>query len=312
MSAKEIKYSEDAWKALAEGIEKVAEAVRVTLGPKGRNVVLEKSWGSPTITNDGVTIAKEIELKDRFENMGAQLLKEVASKTNDVAGDGTTSATILGNTIFREGLKNVVAGANPMVLKRGIQEAVEVIVAGLKDISEPVETRDKIAQVASISANNDETIGNLIADAMEKVGKEGVITVEESKGINTELEVVEGMAFDKGYISPYMATDKERMVADMEDAFILLTDKKITAIKDILPILEKVVQANKPLVILAEDIEGEALATLVVNKLRGTFNCLAIKAPGFGDRRKAMLEDIAVLTGGQVISEEVGLTLEAT
>ncbi len=312
MSAKQIKYSEEAWRSLAEGIEQVSEAVRVTLGPKGRNVVLEKKWGSPTITNDGVTIAKEIELKDRFQNMGAQLIKEVASKTNDVAGDGTTSATIIGHAIFREGLKNVVAGSNPMELKRGIQKAVEVIVEGIKGISKPVETKDSIAQVASISANNDETIGNLIADAMEKVGKEGVITVEESKGINTELEVVEGMQFDKGYISPYMVTDKDRMVADMEDAFILLTDKKITAIKDILPVLEKVVQANKPLVIIAEDIEGEALATLVVNKLRGTFNCLAIKAPGFGDRRKAMLEDLAVLTGGQVISEEVGLNLEAT
>ena len=312
MSAKQLKYSEEAWRSLADGIEQVAEAVRVTLGPKGRNVVLEKKWGSPTITNDGVTIAKEIELKDRFQNMGAQLLKEVASKTNDIAGDGTTSATILGHAIFKEGLKNVVAGSNPMELKRGIQEAVNVIVEGIKGFSKPVETKDAIAQVASISANNDETIGNLIADAMEKVGKEGVITVEESKGINTELEVVEGMQFDKGYISPYMVTDKDRMVADMEDAFILLTDKKITAIKDILPVLEKVVQANKPLVIIAEDIEGEALATLVVNKLRGTFNCLAIKAPGFGDRRKAMLEDLAVLTGGQVISEEVGLNLETT
>jgi chaperonin GroEL len=312
MSAKKLKYSEEAWRSLADGIEKVAEAVRVTLGPKGRNVVLEKKWGSPTITNDGVTIAKEIELKDRFQNMGAQLLKEVASKTNDIAGDGTTSATILGHAIFKEGLKNVVAGSNPMELKRGIQEAVKVIVEGLKSVSKPVETKDAIAQVASISANNDETIGNLIADAMEKVGKEGVITVEESKGINTELEVVEGMQFDKGYISPYMVTDKDRMVADMEDAFILLTDKKISAIKDILPVLEKVVQANKPLVIIAEDIEGEALATLVVNKLRGTFNCLAIKAPGFGDRRKAMLEDLAILTGGQVISEEVGLNLETT
>jgi len=312
MSAKQLKYSEEAWRSLAEGIETVAEAVRVTLGPKGRNVVLEKKWGSPTITNDGVTIAKEIELKDRFQNMGAQLIKEVASKTNDIAGDGTTSATILGHAIFKEGLKNVVAGSNPMELKRGIQTAVDVIVEGIEGLAKPVETKEETAQVASISANNDETIGDLIADAMEKVGKEGVITVEESKGINTELEVVEGMQFDKGYISPYMVTDKDRMVANMEDAFILLTDKKITAIKDILPVLEKVVQANKPLVIIAEDIEGEALATLVVNKLRGTFNCLAIKAPGFGDRRKAMLEDLAVLTGGQVISEEVGLTLEAT
>lgn len=312
MSSKKLKYSEDAWQSLSRGIGQVADAVRVTLGPKGRNVVLEKKWGSPIITNDGVTIAKEIELKDRFENMGAQLIKEVASKTNDIAGDGTTSATILGHAIFKEGLKNVVAGANPMELKRGIQHAVEVIVAGLRKMAKPVESRDSIAQVASISANNDETIGNLIADAMDKVKKEGVITVEESKCINTELEVVEGMQFDKGYISPYMVTDKDRMVADMEDAFILLTDKKISAIKDILPVLEKVVQANKPLVIIAEDIDGEALATLVVNKLRGTFNCLAVKAPGFGDRRKAMLEDLAILTGGQVISEEVGLNLEAT
>ena len=312
MSSKKLKYSEDAWQSLSQGIGQVADAVRVTLGPKGRNVVLEKKWGSPIITNDGVTIAKEIELKDRFENMGAQLIKEVASKTNDIAGDGTTSATILGHAIFKEGLKNVVAGANPMELKRGIQHAVEVIVSGLRKMAKPVESRDSIAQVASISANNDETIGNLIADAMDKVKKEGVITVEESKCINTELEVVEGMQFDKGYISPYMVTDKDRMVADMEDAFILLTDKKISAIKDILPVLEKVVQANKPLVIIAEDIEGEALATLVVNKLRGTFNCLAVKAPGFGDRRKAMLEDLAILTGGQVISEDVGLNLEAT
>ncbi len=312
MGAKQLKYSNEAWKALADGIEQVADAVRVTLGPKGRNVVLAKSWGSPSITKDGVSVAKEIELKDPFENMGAQLLKEVASKTNDVAGDGTTTATILGHAIFKEGLKNVTAGANPMDLKRGIDKAVSVIVNEIKSLSQPVDTKEAIAQVASISANNDFEIGNLIADAMDKVGNEGVITVEESKGIQTELEIVEGMQFDKGYASPYMVTDKERMEASFDDPFILITDKKITAIKEILPVLEQVVQANKALVIIAEDIEGEALATLVVNKLRGTFNCLALKAPGFGDRRKAMLEDIAILTGAEVISEDKGLKLDAT
>ncbi len=310
MGAKQLKFSEDAWRSLASGIEKVADAVKITLGPKGLNVVLDKKWGSPTITNDGVTIAKEIELEDPFENMGAQLLKEVASKTNDVAGDGTTTATVLGQAIFKEGLKNVVAGTSPMELKKGIEAAIAVVVEGLKKEAKAVETREAIAQVASISANNDEKIGTLIADAMEKVGKDGVITVEESKGIETELDIVEGMQFDKGFVSPYMVTDKERMIASLEDPFILITDKKISAIKDILPILEKVVQAGKSLVILAEDVEGEALATLVVNKLRGTFNCLAIKAPGFGDRRKAMMEDIAILTGGEVISEEKGLSLE--
>lgn len=312
MGAKQLKYSNEAWKALADGIEQVADAVRVTLGPKGRNVVLEKKWGSPSITKDGVSVAKEIELKDPFENMGAQLLKEVASKTNDVAGDGTTTATILGHAIFKEGLKNVAAGANPMDLKRGIDKAVEVVVDQIKSLAKPVDTKESIAQVASISANNDFEIGNLIADSMDRVGNDGVITVEESKGIKTELEIVEGMQFDKGYASPYMVTDKERMEASFDDPFILLTDKKITAIKEILPVLEQVVQANKALVIIAEDIEGEALATLVVNKLRGTFNCLAVKAPGFGDRRKAMLEDIAVLTGAEVISEEKGLKLDAT
>lgn len=312
MSAKQLKFSEDASRKLLTGIEKVADAVKITLGPKGLNVILEKKWGSPTVTNDGVTIAKEIDLEDPFENMGAQLLKEVASKTNDVAGDGTTTATILGQAIFREGLKNVVAGSNPMALKRGIEQAIELIVTGLKASAKSVETREAIEQVASISANNDEKIGQLIAGAMEKVGKDGVITVEESKGIETELEIVEGMQFDKGYVSPYMVTDKDRMEAAMDDPFILITDKKISAIKDLLPVLEKVVQAGKPLVIIAEDVEGEALATLVVNKLRGTFNCLAIKAPGFGDRRKAMLEDIAILTGAEVISEEKGLTLENT
>jgi chaperonin GroEL len=309
--AKQLKYSNEAWNSLAEGIRKVADAVGSTLGPNGNNVVLEKKWGSPTITNDGVTIAKEIELEDAFENMGAQLLKEVASKTNDVAGDGTTTATILGNAIFKEGLKNVVAGANPIQLKKGIEKAVKVVVEGLNASSQPVNTKEAIAQVASISANNDETIGNLIADAMDKVGKDGVITVEESKGIETELEFAEGMQFDKGYASPYMITDKERMVASMDNPYILITDKKISAIKDLLPVLEKVVQTGRGLVIIAEDVEGEALATIVVNKLRGTVNCLAIKAPGFGDRRKAMLEDIAILTGGEVISEEKGLTLES-
>ena len=310
MSAKQLKYSEEAWRSLAEGIKKVSDAVGSTLGPNGNNVVLEKKWGSPTITNDGVTIAKEIDLEDPFENMGAQLLKEVASKTNDIAGDGTTTATILGYAIFKEGLKNVVAGANPIRLKKGIEKAVKIIVAGLKENSRPVETKESIAQVATISANNDDEIGNLIAEAMDKVGKDGVITVEESKGMETELEVVEGMQFDKGFASPYMITDKDRMEASYEEPFILITDKKISAIKDLLPILEKVVQAGKPLVIIAEDIDGEALATLVVNKLRGIVNCLGVKAPGFGDRRKAMLQDIAVLTGGTVISEEVGLSLE--
>lgn len=310
MGAKEIVFSDDAWRALERGVNKVANAVKATLGPRGRNVVLEKKWGSPTITNDGVTIAKEIDLEDPFENMGAQLLKEVASKTNDIAGDGTTTATVLGQAIFKAGLKNVVSGANPMAIKRGIEKAVKATVAKLKKESKKVETKEAIAQVASISANNDSEIGNLIADAMEKVGKDGVITVEESKGIDTTLEVVEGMQFDKGYASPYLITDRERMEAVLEDAYMLITDKKISAIKDLLPTLEKVVQAGKPLLIIADDIEGEALATIVVNKLRGTINCVAVKAPGFGDRRKAMLEDIAILTGATVISEDTGATLE--
>jgi chaperonin GroEL len=310
MAAKEMVFNEEAWRKLSRGVTKVADAVKVTLGPRGRNVVLEKKWGSPTITNDGVTIAKEIDLEDPYENMGAQLLKEVASKTNDIAGDGTTTATLLGNIIFKEGLKNVVSGANPMSLKRGIQLAVDFCIAELKKQSRPVETREAIAQVASISANNDAEIGTLIADAMEKVGKDGVITVEESKGIETTLEVVEGMQFDKGYASPYMVTDRERMECVLEDCFMLITDKKISAVKDLLPSLEKVVQAGRPLLILADEIEGEALATLVVNKLRGTLNAVAVKAPGFGDRRKAMLEDIAILTGGEVISEEKGYNLE--
>ncbi|MBU0573969.1 MAG: chaperonin GroEL [Candidatus Margulisbacteria bacterium] len=312
MAAKEMKFGDEAWRAAEKGVAKVADAVKITLGPRGRNVVLEKKWGSPTITNDGVTIAKEIDLEDPFENMGAQLLKEVASKTNDVAGDGTTTATVLGQIIFKEGLKAVAAGMNPMSLKKGIQKAIEAAVAELKSKSRPVESKAAIAQVACISANNDPEIGNLIADAMEKVGKDGVITVEESKGIEITLDVVEGMQFDKGYASPYMVTDRERMEAVLEDCLILITDKKITAIKDLLPTLEKSVQVSKPLLIIADDIEGEALATIVVNKLRGTLNCVAVKAPGFGDRRKAMLEDIAVLTGGEVVSEDKGLTLENT
>lgn len=310
MTAKQLLYDDNAWRSLEQGVEKVANAVRITLGPRGHNVVLEKKWGSPTITNDGVTIAKEIELENPFENMGAQLLKEVASKTNDVAGDGTTTATILGHAIFKRGLKNVVSGAHPMAVKRGIEKAVHAAVDELKKRGKKIETKEAIAQVASISANNDESVGQLIADAMDKVGKDGVITVEESKGIETELEVVEGMQFDKGYVSPYMITDRERMEAVLEDPYILITDKKISAIKDLLPILEKIVQVGKPLMIITEDLEGEALATLVVNKLRGTLNCVAVKAPGFGDRRKAMLEDIAILTGGEVISEDKGMNLE--
>ncbi len=303
-------FNDEAWRALERGVNKVSMAVRATLGPRGKNVVLEKKWGSPTITNDGVTIAKEIDLEDPFENMGAQLLKEVASKTNDVAGDGTTTATVLGHAIFKEGLKNVVSGANPMALKRGIEKAIKVAVEELKKKSKPVEDKEAIADVATISANNDPEIGKLIADAMEKVGKDGVITVEESKGIETTLDVVEGMQFDKGYASPYMITDRERMEAVLEDCFVLITDKKISAVKDLLPTLEKVVQAGRPLLIIADEIEGEALATIVVNKLRGTLNCVAVKAPGFGDRRKAMLDDIAIITGGEVISEEKGFTLE--
>ena len=308
--AKQLSYGDNAWRSLEAGVTKVANAVRITLGPRGHNVILEKKWGSPTITNDGVTIAKEIDLEDPFENMGAQLLKEIASKTNDIAGDGTTTATILGHAIFKEGLKNVISGANPMSVKRGIQQGIEAVVEFLKKEKQPVETKESIAQVAAISANNDSEIGALISDAFDKVGKDGVITVEESKGIETTLEVVEGMQFDKGYVSPYMITEKDVMKASLEDALILITDKKITAIKDLLPILEKVVQTAKPLLIIADDIEGEALATLVVNKLRGTLSVVAVKAPGFGDRRKAMLEDIAILVGGEVISEDRGMNLE--
>ncbi|MDQ0286055.1 chaperonin GroEL [Desulfofundulus luciae] len=309
MAGKEIIFREDARRALERGVNALAEAVRVTLGPKGRNVVLEKKFGSPMITNDGVTIAREIELTDPFENMGAQLVKEVATKTNDVAGDGTTTATVLAQAIVREGLKNVAAGANPMIIKRGIEKAVEKAVEAIKAAAKPVESKAAIAQVASISAN-DPSIGELISEAMEKVGKDGVITVEESKGIGTTLEVVEGMNFDRGYISPYMITDTEKMEAILNDPYILITDRKISAVADLLPILERIVQAGKPLLIIAEDVEGEALATLVLNKLRGTLSCVAVKAPGFGDRRKAMLEDIAILTGGTVISEELGLKLD--
>ncbi|MDP9729636.1 chaperonin GroEL [Alicyclobacillus tolerans] len=309
--AKEIKFSEEARRAMLRGVDALADAVKVTLGPKGRNVVLEKKFGSPLITNDGVTIAKEIELEDAFENMGAQLVKEVATKTNDVAGDGTTTATVLAQAMIREGLKNVAAGANPMVLRRGIEKAVAAAVEEIKRISKPVEGRKNIAEVAAISAGSEE-VGVLIADAMEKVGKDGVITVEESKGFTTELEVVEGMQFDRGYISPYMVTDTDKMEAVLEEPYILVTDKKIGNIQEILPVLERVVQSGRPLLLIAEDVEGEALATLVVNKLRGTFTAVAVKAPGFGDRRKAMLQDIAILSGGQVISEELGLELKNT
>ncbi|WP_169087289.1 chaperonin GroEL [Paenibacillus sp. PL91] len=309
--AKEIKFSEDARRAMLRGVDALANAVKVTLGPKGRNVVLEKKFGSPLITNDGVSIAKEIELEDAFENMGAQLVKEVATKTNDVAGDGTTTATVLAQAMIREGLKNVTAGANPMVIRKGIEKAVKAAVEELKAISKPIEGKQSIAQVASISSADDE-VGQLIAEAMEKVGNDGVITVEESKGFVTELEVVEGMQFDRGYVSPYMITDTDKMEAVLDNPYILITDKKITSIQEILPVLEKVVQSGKQLLIIAEDVEGEAQATLVVNKLRGTFTCVAVKAPGFGDRRKAMLQDIAALTGGQVITEELGLELKST
>ncbi len=308
--AKQLLFDVEARAHLKRGVDRVADAVKITIGPKGRNVVLDKKFGSPTITNDGVTIAKEIELEEPFENMGAQLVKEVASKTNDIAGDGTTTATVLAQALIAAGLQNVAAGANPIQLKKGIELGVEAIVKAIKEQSIPISEREKIAQVASISAA-DPTIGETVADAMEKVGKDGVITVEESKGLETELELVEGMQFDKGYISAYMVTNAQRMEAVLEDPYILITDKKISAIADLLPILEKVVQSGKPLLVIAEDVEGEALATLIVNKLRGTFNAVAVKAPGFGDRRKAMLQDIAILTGGQVISEEVGLKLDS-
>ena len=309
--AKIIKFDEDARRSMEKGVNALADTVKVTLGPKGRNVVLNKSFGSPQITNDGVTIAREIELSDPFENMGAQLVKEVATKTNDVAGDGTTTATLLAQAIIREGLKNVAAGANPMILKKGIEKAVAKAVEELKNITKTVETSEEIAQIASISAG-DEEIGKLISQAMDEVGKDGVITVEESKTMGTELTVVEGMQFDRGYLSAYMVTNTEKMEAVLENPYILITDKKITNIQEVLPILEQIVQTGRSLVIIAEDVEGEALATLVVNKLRGTFNCVAVKAPGFGDRRKEMLRDIAILTGGEVISEELGLDLKET
>ncbi|MBQ9488201.1 MAG: chaperonin GroEL, partial [Selenomonadaceae bacterium] len=308
--AKEILFNEDARRALERGVDALANAVKVTLGPKGRNVVLEKKYGAPTITNDGVTIARDIELEDHFENMGAQLVKEVATKTNDVAGDGTTTATLLAQAIVREGMRNVVAGANPMIIKKGIETAVKKLVEEIKNSSKKVDGKDDIAKVAAISSG-DEEIGKLIADAMEKVGKDGVITVEESKTMMTNLNVVEGMQFDRGYISPYMVTDADKMEAVLDDPFILLTDKKVSSIADIMPILEQIVKSGRPLAIIAEDVDGEALATIVVNKLRGTFKALAVKAPGFGDRRKAMLEDIAILTGATVISEDVGRKLES-
>ncbi len=308
--AKEILFSQDARAKILEGVNTLADAVKVTLGPKGRNVVIDKSFGAPLITKDGVTVAKEIELEDKFENMGAQLVKEVASKTSDVAGDGTTTATVLAQSVYQEGVKLVTAGHNPMEIKRGIDKAVEVAVEAMAKLSKPIKDHTEIAQVGTISANSDETIGNIIAEAMEKVGKEGVITVEEAKAMETSLETVEGMQFDRGYLSPYFVTDAERMEAVLEDALILIYDKKISTMKDLLPILEPVAKQGRPLLIIAEDIDGEALATLVVNKLRGTLNISAVKAPGFGDRRKAMLEDIACLTGGTLISEEVGFSLE--
>ncbi|XXM72002.1 chaperonin GroEL [Lysinibacillus sphaericus] len=308
--AKDIKFSEEARRSMLRGVDQLANAVKVTLGPKGRNVVLEKKYGSPLITNDGVTIAKEIELEDAFENMGAKLVAEVASKTNEIAGDGTTTATVLAQAMIREGLKNVTAGANPVGVRKGIEKAVQTAVEELKAISKPIEGKDSIAQVAAISAA-DEEVGQLIAEAMERVGNDGVITIEESKGFTTELDVVEGMQFDRGYASPYMVTDSDKMEAVLENPYILITDKKIGNIQEVLPVLEQVVQQGKPLLIVAEDVEGEALATLVVNKLRGTFNAVAVKAPGFGDRRKAMLEDLAILTGGEVITEDLGLDLKS-
>ena len=308
--AKQIVYNEEARRKILSGVEQLAKAVKVTLGPKGRNVVLEKKFGAPTITKDGVTVAKEIELKDPYENMGAEMVKEVASKTSETAGDGTTTATILAEAIFREGLKNVTAGANPMSLKRGIEKAVEIVIEELKKISRPKTEKKEISQVASIAANNDHEIGNLIADAMEKVGKDGVITVEEAKSMATTLEVVEGMQFDQGYISPYFVTDTDRMEAILEEPYILIYEKKISSMKDLLPLLEQVAKSGKPILIISEETDGEALATLVVNKLRGTLACCTVKAPGYGDRRKAMMEDIAILTGGEFISEDIGLKLE--
>src|SRR5713226_1676320 len=310
MAAKTVRFAQEAREKILRGVNVLADAVIVTLGPKGRNVVLEKSFGAPTVTKDGVTVAKEVELEDKFENMGAQMVKEVASKTSDVAGDGTTTATVLARAIFTEGLKMVVAGHDPMTLKRGIDKAVEAIVKELKSLSKPTKEQKEIAQVGTISANNDPTIGEIIAEAMSKVGKEGVITVEEAKGLETQLEVVEGMQFDRGYLSPYFVTDPDRMECVYEDVYILIHEKKISAMKDLLPLLEQVARSGKPLLIIAEDLEGEALATLVVNKIRGTLQCVGVKAPGFGDRRKAMLEDVGILTGGRVIAEELGMKLE--
>ena len=310
MPAKQIVYSSEARNAIMRGVDQLAEAVKATLGPKGRNVVIDKKFGSPQSTKDGVTVAKEIELKDPFENMGAQLLREVASKTSDVAGDGTTTATVLAQSIFREGIKNVTAGANPMDLKRGIDRAVETVIEEIKKLSRPTKDKQEIAQVGSISANNDPDIGDLIAEAMEKVGKDGVITVEEAKSMETSLDIVEGMQFDRGYLSPYFVTNPERMETVIEDVYVLLHEKKISNMRELLPILKQIAKMSKPLMIIAEDLEGEALATLVVNKLRGTLQCAAVKAPGFGDRRKEMLQDIAVLTGGNVISEDLGIKLE--
>ncbi|MGE5854941.1 MAG: chaperonin GroEL [Syntrophaceae bacterium] len=310
MGAKILQYDEVARKSILDGVNALADAVKVTLGPKGRNVIIEKSFGSPVVTKDGVTVAKEIELEDKFENMGAQMVREVASRTSDVAGDGTTTATILAQAIYREGAKTVAAGSNPMDIKRGIDKAVEAVIEELRKISKPTKDQKEIAQVGTISANNDDSIGNIIAEAMGKVGKEGVITVEEAKGLQTELEVVEGMQFDRGYVSPYFVTNPEKMEVNFDDAYILIYDKKISGMKDLLPVLESAARSGKPLLILAEEIEGEALATLVVNKIRGTLQVAAVKAPGFGDRRKAMLEDIAILTGGKVISEEMGMKLE--
>ncbi|HTT76357.1 MAG TPA: chaperonin GroEL [Candidatus Binataceae bacterium] len=311
MPAKQVRFAQEAREKILRGVNILADAVTVTLGPKGRNVVLEKSFGAPTVTKDGVTVAKEIELEDKFENMGAQMVKEVASKTSDVAGDGTTTATVLARSIFTEGIKMVAAGHDPMSIKRGIDRAVSSITSELKSLSKPTKDRKEIAQVGTISANNDSTIGDIIAEAMEKVGKEGVITVEEAKGLETTLEVVEGMQFDRGYLSPYFVTDPERMEAKLDDAYVLIHEKKISSMKDLLPILESIAKTGKPFLLLAEDVEGEALATLVVNKIRGTLQCTAVKAPGFGDRRKAMLEDIAILTGGKVIAEELGIKLES-
>src|SRR5713101_7042671 len=311
MAAKQILYSENARASILRGVNQLADAVKATLGPKGRNAILDKKFGAPLITKDGVTVAKEIELKDPYENMGAQLVREVASKTSDVAGDGTTTATVLAQAIYREGVKNITAGANPMDIKRGIDKAVDVVVEELKKLSKPCKSKKEISQIGTIAANNDKTIGNLIAEAMDKVGKDGVITVEEAKGMETTLEVVEGMQFDRGYLSPYMVTDPERMEAVLEDCLVLIHEKKLSVMKDMLPLLEQVAHSGKPFLIVSEDVEGEALATLVVNKLRGTLKCCAVKAPGFGDRRTAVLEDIATVTGGKAITEDLGIKLES-